>query len=170
MKTDIYPFRRAPESKLHFEQLLALDPNNANAKAGLEAATLMTDGGDYLDAPLTPTSASSCGEDESNAEQRYASSAAAPRKRIYQIANEKGVGNLANQDDMVMLLSGIEEWVTGALAPLEQRVARSPRDLPRRDKRWCVGFFSSLHALRNVPTRSPRVGQSARARDFLSLK
>ena len=97
--------RRAPEAKDQFAQLLKMDPRNANAQAGLEAAELMIQGGNFHDAPPE--------QDDG---------VAAPQKRIYEIASEKGVGNLASQDDMVQLLSGIEEWVLSALGPLEQRV------------------------------------------------
>ncbi|KAJ8598801.1 hypothetical protein CTAYLR_008659 [Chrysophaeum taylorii] len=109
--------RRAPEAKEQFDALLKLDPNHSYAKDGAEAARLMIEGGDYRDAPPPTTT-----EDADEYYESYPSAAVAPQKRIYQIANEKGVGSLASQDDMVMLLSGIEEWVAGALGPLEQRV------------------------------------------------
>lgn len=107
--------RRAPEAKEQFDTLLQLDPKHPHAREGSEAARLMIEGGDYRDAP----------EEQDQSDDyydNYPSAAVAPRKRIYQIANEKGVGSLASQDDMVMLLSGIEEWVAVALGPLEERV------------------------------------------------
>ena len=95
--------RRAPEAKEQFQQLLKTD--HKNAQAGLDAANLMIEGGNYIE------------------KEDMELLSAAPKKRIYQIAYEKGVGALAGQDDMVMLLSGIEEWVASTLKPLEDRVA-----------------------------------------------
>lgn len=102
--------RRAPEAKEQFEALLKL--KHPHAQEGIDAATLMIEGGEYEERQEV--------EDEYYA--NHPSAAVAPQKRIYHIANEKGVGSLASQDDMVMLLSGIEEWVASALGPLEQRV------------------------------------------------
>jgi len=117
--------RRAPEAKEQFDHLLKMAPDNKNAKAGLDAAELMIEGGNYKEKKVEPLL-----EDDDDDESKDAAAAAsylvspsmAPKKRIYQIAEERGVGSLAGQDDMVQLLSGIEEWVSSALGPLEQRV------------------------------------------------
>lgn len=107
--------RRAPEAKEQFGALLRLAPKHPHAKEGADAANFMIEGGDYRDAPAPS-------EEEDGYYDNYPSASVAPQRRIYQIANEKGVGGIASQDDMVQLLSGIEEWVAGALGPLEQRV------------------------------------------------
>ena len=109
--------RRAEEALANFSKLLEVEPGHAAAASARDAAQLMVDGGDYV------TADEAAAGDENGGGAAATPPPFAPTKRIYEIARDKGVGQLAAQDDMVNLLSGIEEWVGAALGPLEARVA-----------------------------------------------